>query len=637
MGWMHGFMVRAGEDAHEQNMLDIQNKVNRHKSVIEHLQKLAEDPAYMPEAQQAFQQKAISLQQLGPMKAKDKDLDFSSLLTVHNPSLTSMPTVDAPTSDGGPAGKPDPTRPFFYSPDYSSGYQTPIDRSAKWSPFEQQAIAAKGTGMKAAESYKYQLGLKQAGAKPGKHVMTHEDIAQYTNGEQTPPPGVYDVMINADGTISNYIPTKETYRNAPAGYVDGKPTYMRSNTAFGDVTPAPTQPDTLPPVPGGSARLWGTGPSGEPLNIAVNSYNQPMGQIVANPPVAQVGRVTTRDQMVDTGGELQRMQLQTTSKPAVSTQFNYAPNAAVTSPASSSPFMSSQQQQPGQTPGAQPLQGQPSPQGVPADVAPAVEPPTLNPRIITRNGAESLKTAVTDLRGTNTKEDYISPKFSPKREIDHSASEGPGGYDPRANIIKKTTRPATIEQLHKWKESDNIYTRVRELMRGVYDNRSVLNNLIDSGRVSLASSSDPEKLLIVRVLGRLIRSDSQGNPQPADIKFMAANGLTPQEAKLVADFVGMREHIQKMRGPLGAAGFRSVEAFMSLQDQKGNLMASPAVTQYVIENSMKTFLSIQAAGRWSMNGGKPVDPDIQTLKDYMMAYGNDPVRAEAEMKADGFR
>jgi hypothetical protein len=76
--------------------------------------------------------------------------------------------------------------------------------------------------------------------------------------------------------------------------------------------------------------------------------------------------------------------------------------------------------------------------------------------------------------------------------------------------------------------------------------------------------------------------------------------LDGRERKFAESYIGLREHIQKMRAPLGAAGFRSVEAFESLQAQKGSILMDPEISRGVLRNSIKTFLSLQGADSWSL-------------------------------------
>ena len=89
-GFLSGFVQEAGKQAHEENMLDIQNKINMHKNFMDHLSKVAEDPTYLPEAQMAARKKWMQAAKEGPMKFKNYDM--SDIMTVKSPQLTSGPS-----------------------------------------------------------------------------------------------------------------------------------------------------------------------------------------------------------------------------------------------------------------------------------------------------------------------------------------------------------------------------------------------------------------------------------------------------------------------------------------------------------------------------------------------------------------
>jgi hypothetical protein len=68
--------------------------------------------------------------------------------------------------------------------------------------------------------------------------------------------------------------------------------------------------------------------------------------------------------------------------------------------------------------------------------------------------------------------------------------------------------------------------------------------------------------------------------------------MTPEEEDLAADLISASEHINVLRDPLGATGFRGIDAFQKLLAQGGNIMARPEVTRRVLENSL-TALNTQ--------------------------------------------
>jgi len=70
--------------------------------------------------------------------------------------------------------------------------------------------------------------------------------------------------------------------------------------------------------------------------------------------------------------------------------------------------------------------------------------------------------------------------------------------------------------------------------------------------------------------------------------------LSDEEAGLAADFISTMEDINKIRQPLGAAGFRGPEAFAALIAQAGRPGANPKVTSEVINNTLQIMNRIRA-------------------------------------------
>lgn len=107
-----------------------------------------------------------------------------------------------------------------------------------------------------------------------------------------------------------------------------------------------------------------------------------------------------------------------------------------------------------------------------------------------------------------------------------------------------------------------------EIAQRVQRNLPLLANLIDAGKIQL--QTDANQGIIEALINRSV-------------------SLTPQEAQLAGDFVSLSEHINTLRGPLGATGFRGPEAFGALMSQRGQLMANPDVTSQVLSNTMKAL------------------------------------------------
>jgi hypothetical protein len=129
--------------------------------------------------------------------------------------------------------------------------------------------------------------------------------------------------------------------------------------------------------------------------------------------------------------------------------------------------------------------------------------------------------------------------------------------------------------------------------------------------------------------------------------------ISEPEKQLIEAVAAVRknlsEHIQVIRTPLGAAGFRSLEAFWALQEQYGDLFMNPRITTMVMRNTLKTVLTIKAAydkgeniSRRMLRGldGNPMAgpnyPSAETRAEYLAAYGYDSLAASQAMLRDGY-
>lgn len=84
------------------------------------------------------------------------------------------------------------------------------------------------------------------------------------------------------------------------------------------------------------------------------------------------------------------------------------------------------------------------------------------------------------------------------------------------------------------------------------------------------------------------------DPQGTMQSLVARNiKLSPAEARVATAFAALTEHINLLRGPLGAQGFRGPEAFARLQAQRGNALANPAITIGVLNYTLENFVKMQ--------------------------------------------
>jgi hypothetical protein len=144
-----------------------------------------------------------------------------------------------------------------------------------------------------------------------------------------------------------------------------------------------------------------------------------------------------------------------------------------------------------------------------------------------------------------------------------------------------------------------------QLIDKVYPQLDKLNSLVDRGRLQFVydhnSISSPLQVAETAIANNL--------------------PLSEDEASMIANMKSLAEHINTLRGPLGATGFRGPEAFAALQGQAGSLMQRPEITRTVMENSLRALLTQRRsfASTESRTTGKPMMLDKDTAKAYYFA------------------
>jgi hypothetical protein len=116
------------------------------------------------------------------------------------------------------------------------------------------------------------------------------------------------------------------------------------------------------------------------------------------------------------------------------------------------------------------------------------------------------------------------------------------------------------------------------LIDDILKNSRVLDSMISAGKIAIGASPDGSG-----VLTRL-----------AD--------LSDQEAKVAGDFSQLIEHVNLLRGPLGATGFRGKEAWGALQAQRGKIMSDPRITRQQLSGMRDRLLSLNNADKMVMEG-----------------------------------
>jgi hypothetical protein len=641
MGWMAGFNIRAGERAHEENMLDIQQKVEKHKAFSAHMQKISEDPTYLPEAQEAAKRRWLEAQQAGPMKFKNYDI--SDILTVKNPATSSVPKppqVDAAGSLAGAArgdyspqeiGGVDPSQRMFIGP---QGEDT--SRSGKWSPFELNAMEAQAYADKMSAAYATQekvAALRNQGAAnkvSGRAIPADEvDLAQMDlkQPDGTPyPAGDYYIQYMQSGAPRITPALEHATRLMPPVYRNGKLEYDVFDPRGGGVSPVGGT-EGITPVPPKIATTDQKASNGVYYHV---NYDEMTGQVISyvpfTPTAAQVGSITSREAYENTGDALIRVQLNQQVMPGYKgpATFGMTPQTGASGIQAGAPTSAIQ------FPTAPPTMGQPAPvtPAQPAQPAAAGVTPQLPPVVAPKNRTVSAAiTASSDTKAlpevsttTPINSKNVGASLRPDFELNRGnlvnnrlrdlgikLTSGQK-YDPRMPVIEKVAGPLTRYQQDRIEKDGNIRRQVIERIQGVYERAGMLDNMLTAGKLQIAVDPKLSYKLITRVLGR----------------------LSPEEAQLAADFTALKEDIQNMRGPMGAAGFRSLEAFMALQDQRGSLLGDVNLTKNVLRNSIRVFLALQAADRRTLahnNRTSNLADDIIEGQ-YLLAYP--PTR-----KADG--
>lgn len=138
---------------------------------------------------------------------------------------------------------------------------------------------------------------------------------------------------------------------------------------------------------------------------------------------------------------------------------------------------------------------------------------------------------------------------------------------PKGSIVAGG-RPLTPEQVITNGQKLGALDNTIEILQRVQKGMPMLNSLIDAGKIQM--QIDPNQGIFKAFVNRAVP-------------------MSPEEAQMAGDMASLMEHINTLRGPLGATGFRGEDAFNALQAQRGQLMANPAVTSQVLANTLKAL------------------------------------------------
>lgn len=166
----------------------------------------------------------------------------------------------------------------------------------------------------------------------------------------------------------------------------------------------------------------------------------------------------------------------------------------------------------------------------------------------------------------------------------------PSGAGPSASGVVRTVpnvggKSLTPGQRITFDQKAQAFDATIQLATSVKNKLDLLGSLLTAKKIDL--QLDPSQGLVKAFINRNVP-------------------LTKEEAGLAANFANLLEHINTLRIPLGAAGFRGHEAFSALQMQAGRPMANPQVTRAILENTIKTLEGQRNAIRQGLSGKAPV-------------------------------
>ena len=534
----------------------------------------------------------------------------------------------------------DVTQPQFFTPRRVPG-EPEQSRSGKWSPFELAAMEAEANATKQRRMYeetiKYRKELMKPGANPVDYRGEEAGETLAAGGDTHTAEGLpiepgkhYKVQVSRGGQRAIYGPIPPQYKPGDVEY--NPDTKQWENTSYNpqtgtrSVSQGPGEVRT----PGVTWKMVGQDAQGIWWEQATDEKGNVQGYRRAQPSTYQAGTETTREQPVNIGGQVVRQEYTTTRKPAGGTPTFTPPGGAgpAQPPTTTAPAI------PPPPSTAPPLPGQPAvPQGAAPTTpgttpvtTPAVVPTPIQKPIAARTSQEAMAAAPKGKATTPiTPTIPVDPKnvgpslredFEPTHPAPATSSAAGQPYSKRMNVIQRTAGPLTRFQREKFQENETTLRQTIERVDGVLQRSGMLDNLLTASKLEIAIDPYRPYQLVTRTIGR----------------------LSPEEAQLAADFTSLKEDIQKMRQPMGGAGFRSLEAFLALQAQRGSMLGSPMLTRNVLRNSLRVFLSLHATSAGALasdSGGKmTADDTVENL--YLSAYGNDAKKAARAMKLDGY-
>lgn len=398
------------------------------------------------------------------------------------------------------------------------------------------------------------------------------------------------------------------------------------------------------------------GDNGQVTMHGVSGTGQPMGAPIENAVVPQL--LTAQNRAIvpvhivgSTGAPIPALQNKLTGE-VYDQNYNLIPNAQIFAPSlvghTSTESMdasgavtkktkpqSGQQGQPSIPRGAAPKLNQPAPPpGSAAMPAPATAPKPTAAGAVPAPAAGPLPRK--DLAGQAMKPAVGSPDWIAKAdpvslEAWDWATQGRkpvGGAMAERQVRQRMAQmgyaqpaiaiPPAMQQ--KVQESFVARNSAIDIIDDIQRNKAVFNSLLSSGKIAVASDSDGNGIL------------------------QRAAGLNDQEARVAGDFDQLIEHVNLLRGPLGATGFRSKEAWGALQAQRGKVLGDPRITDQVLTGMRGRLVGLNSADKLVLAGqgtsGAPATGGRRISKakidEAAKAHGVDSAVAEQQARDQGY-
>lgn len=193
---------------------------------------------------------------------------------------------------------------------------------------------------------------------------------------------------------------------------------------------------------------------------------------------------------------------------------------------------------------------------------------------------------------TSTKQKVIPGQIQGNNGTSGSPSPNNGLPPGAINLGPKPLTPN--EQLtanNKLGALNNTY----DIVNRIKDNPARFGDLLSAGKVQM--QVDPKTGYIHGAINRNVP-------------------LTKDEQQLASDMISVAEHINTLRGPLGATGFRGADAFANLLSQGGSLKVNPDVMTGVLNNTLKALKTQQdnlktATGKQTETSNSSAETKVQ--------------------------